>query len=362
MGIMEEKLTLHCMAIGSLPHKDVKTAMNIVKQNFPKIPFWPQLAKFNKNEDMIVQFLEQCPGLTIDKTSEKIYIENESDEFFQQLETLFIDYEEVVLDSNTQALDKYEISENNSSTFHPFLEIIKETEPSYAKGQIVGPFTLATTLTDKDGKCIFYDETLRESIVKLLSLKALWQIKKIKQANPNTTPIIFIDEPSISQLGTSAFITISKNEVISVLKEVAEFIKSNGAISAIHCCGKCDWTILIKSGINIINLDAYFFAQNLGLFSEELKPFLSNGGIIAWGLVPTLDKEALKKVNPDELVLKFEQAIGYLTKKGVDQTLLINNSMITPSCGAGSLSIDLAEKAMTFTKELSLKLKEKFNK
>lgn len=359
---MEKKfsdLKLNFMAIGSLPNKDVQSAMELVENNF-EIPFWPQLAKFNKNEDMIAQFLENLPGLVIDPTTEKIYLENESDEFFEQLENLFMDYEEAVSSLNKEILDRYGISEKNSSTVRPFLEIIKKTKPQFAKGQIVGPFTLATTLCDREGKCAYYDETLREIIVKTLTLKALWQIKEIKNANPETTPIIFIDEPSISQLGTSAFITISREEVVDILKEVSAIIKENGALSAIHCCGKCDWTVPIDSEVSIINLDGYFFAQNLSLFSNELKSFLAKSGMIAWGVIPTLDKEALENSDITSMVEKFEEAIDYLIKKGIDKSLLLSRSMVTPSCGAGSLSVELAEKAMNLTKELSLKLRKKY--
>ena len=219
---------------------------------------------------------------------------------------------------------------------------------------------LLTTLVDKDGKCAFYDETLREIIVKTLSLKALWQIKNIKAANPDTVPIIFIDEPSISQLGTSAFVTISQDDVKSMFKEVSDVIKSAGALSAIHCCGKCDWSVPISSGVNIINLDAYSFAQNLSLFKEDVSHFLKQGGKIAWGVVPTLDKDALENADLDILIEKFNSAIKFLTDKGIDEKLIIDNSIITPSCGAGSLSEELAEKAMNLTKNLSDNLKKRY--
>lgn len=358
---MREKfdLKLNCTAIGSLPHSDVESAMKIVEDNFSQIPFWPQLAKLNKNEDMIVQFLEGIPGLV--EGIDKIYLENESDEFFEQLENFFLDYEEITSNQNFELLDKYAISENNSSTFRPFLKMIERIKPKYAKGQIVGPFTLTTSLTDKDNKCVFYDETLKEIVIKILSIKALWQITEIKKASPNTIPIIFMDEPSLSQFGTSAFLTISKDEVIGIIKEISDLIKQNGALSAMHCCGKCDWTIPIRCGVDIINLDGYFFAQSLSLFADELKPFLSNGGTIAWGMIPTLDKDALSAANIDIMFAKFDEAIDYLIKKGIDKELLLNCSIITPSCGAGSLSIELAQKAMNLTKGLSLKLKEKFS-
>lgn len=349
-------LTLNSMAIGSLPHKDVDLAMKIAGSF--EIPFYPQLARLNRNEDMTVQYLENMPGVVI--SDDKIYLENESDEFFEQLENLFMDYEEILADINSEALDKYAITEKNSSTFKTLLEIVKEKNPAYAKGQITGPFTLSTSLNDKGGKCVFYDETLKEVIAKTLSLKALWQIREIKKASKNTMPIIFIDEPSMSQLGTSAFITISKEEVVAIIKEISDLIKANGALSGIHCCGKCDWSIPIESEVNIINLDGYFFAQNLSLFSSELKPFLENGGIIAWGIVPTLDKDALQKADINQMLEKFDEAINYLIQKGIDKDLLLKQSMVTPSCGAGSLTVELAEKAMGLVKELSSELKEKY--
>lgn len=352
-------LKLECLAIGSLPHKDVESAMKVVKTNFSSIPFWPQLAKLNKNEDMITQLLENLPGL-IDN-GEKVYIDNESDEFFEQLEMFFMDYEEIIADSDSEILEKYAISQNYSSTFRPFLEIVKETKPKFAKGQIVGPFTLATTLVDKNGRCAFYDETLREIIVKTLTLKALWQIKQIKYVSPDTTPIIFLDEPSASQLGTSAFITISKDEVVQIIKEVSDIIKENGALSAIHCCGKCDWTLPIDGEIDMINLDGYAFAQSLSLFSNELKPFLQKGGKIVWGVVPTLDKDALDSADINVIMEKFDEAVDYLVKKGLEKSLIIDNSLVSPSCGAGSLSIEQAEKAMNLVQELSLSLKEKYS-
>lgn len=356
-----DKLTLQCMAIGSLPHRDLNKAMQLVKLNFRNIPFWPQLSKLNKNEDMILQFLENMPSFFVDKSTEKSYLETESDKFFEDIEQFFADYEEILADINCKTLEKYAISAENSKTFPEFIKFVQNTKPLFAKGQIVGPFTLATTLVDKNGRCAFYDETLREIIVKTLTLKALWQIKQIKTANPDTTPIIFIDEPSISQLGTSAYLTISQNDVYDMLKEISDAIKINGAMSAIHCCGKCDWTVPFKAEVDIINLDAYAYSQNLSVFNKDVEMFLQNGGRIAWGVVPTLDKNALQNADLQTMIGVFENAVKYLTKKGIDEKLIITNSIITPSCGAGGLDEALAEKAMCLTCQLSEKLKEKYN-
>ena len=143
-----------------------------------------------------------------------------------------------------------------------------------------------------------------------------------------------------------------------MLSEITGILKENGTIPALHCCGKCDWTIPIAAGVEIINPDAFSFAENLSLFNTELEEFLQNGGKIAWGIVPTLDKKALEKITLSDLEQKFRSAIKYLTKKGINEKLVIENSMITPSCGAGILTVEMAEKAMDLTKELSIRLKE----
>lgn len=349
-------LKLQALAIGSLPHNDLTKAMNVVKKDFPQIPFFPQLKNINKNEDMIIQFLEGLPSFLPSKL-ENFTIDSDSEEFFEDLEKFFTDYEKITSENNAEILEHYGISKDFSSSFEEFENIIKTTKPQFAKGQIVGPFTLATTLQDNNGKAVIYDETLKDIIVKLLSLKALWQIKRIKKANPDTTPIIFMDEPSISQLGTSAYMTISEAEVIQMLKEISDIIKANGGISAIHCCGKCDWSIPMKAKIELLNPDAYTFAENFSIYYKMIENHLLSGGKIAWGLIPTLDVDALRGTTLKNLIEKFEQAVKYLTNKRIDEKLIIDNSLITSSCGAGSLSIENAERAMDLVSELSKELK-----
>ncbi|PWL80857.1 hypothetical protein DBY21_00550 [Candidatus Gastranaerophilales bacterium] len=349
-----KNLTLKCMAIGSLPHTEKKQALSLIEKNFQEIPFWPQLVKLNKNEDMIFQFLEKMPSFFCE--NDKIFLDIEYDAFFEDFEEFFNDYEEIISTPASAKLEKYKIT--RACAFDDYIDLLKRTKPGYAKGQIVGPFTLASSLCTKNGLAAVYDETLREIILKTLTIKALWQVQHMKLASPDITPIIFIDEPSISQLGTSAYVGISKSEVISMLSEITDILKENGAIPALHCCGKCDWTLPIDAGVEIINPDAFSFAENLSLFSTKLDKFLQNGGKIAWGIVPTLDKKALEKITLSDLEQKFHNAIKYLTKKGIDEKLVIENSMITPSCGAGVLTVELAEKAMDLTKELSIRLKE----
>jgi len=95
------------------------------------------------------------------------------------------------------------------------------------------------------------------------------------------------------------------------------------------------------------------------IYKKEVRTFLERGGIMAWGIVPTTD--SIKDVTIGDLMDKMTSAVDRLVDSGIDQKLIIENSLITPSCGTGTMPLAEAEKAMTLTHELTIKLKDKYN-
>lgn len=346
-------LSLRATAIGSLPYKDPKAAIDMIFDKFSYIPFWPQLGAVDKREDMTIQYIQGIPGIVYDDKNEKYIFETSSEEFFIALEEFFMDYESIVNERNFENLEKYAITSPYSSSINMFFDRLQKGKYEYAKGHVIGAFTWGTSICDCDSQCSFYDETCREILTKAVVLKAIWQIQKMKEAVPGIIPIIFFDEPVMSQYGTSAFVTVKREEIVNTFSEISSVIKSFGALCGIHCCGKADWSILIDSGIGIINLDAFFFSKSLAVYSSKVKSFLEQGGYIAWGFVPTLDASSLEKVTVSELVNMFYDAVESLVEKGINKDLIINHSLFTPSCGAGGLSVELAQKAMSLVNELS---------
>ncbi len=342
-----ENLSLKATAIGSLPHDNPDEALKLVFDNFSDIPFWPQLANVHRFEDMIIQYNQGIPGIRFDGENEKFYCDTLSDKFFEELEEFFLDYEAIIGQKNYENIDKYAITPPYSSAFEKFSEKLENYK--FAKGHVTGPFTWGTSLCDIEGNCSFYDETYREVLIKGITLKAVWQILQFRAKNPEITPIIFIDEPVLSQYGTSAFVTVQRSDLVSALAEISGVIKDFGALSAVHCCGKADWSLLIDAGVDIINLDAYNYAQSLSVYADKIGEFLQNGGYIAWGMVPTLDKTALEGVTLDVLMKKFDKAVACLQYKGINPNLIYKQSLITPACGAGGLNKELAQKAMFLT-------------
>ena len=358
------ELTLNYTGIGSLPFKGEnapKCALDFIFNEFKSIPFWPQLPHFAREEDMVFQYTQNLAGLSFD--GDKYFLNPESEEFFSALEELFFDYENVIsaddLIQCEKTLDKYAILPPNSNSLAPFLNELKHHNPDFVKGSITGPFTFSTSITDNEGKCAYYNDVLKDVCTKTLSLKALWQIKEFKKAAPAAKSIIFMDEPSISQVGSCAFLSVENSDVIEMLKIIANDLKKFGALSGVHCCGKTDWEIALSSNVGIINFGAYSYSQRVANFAPQAKKFLENGGILAFGIVPTLDKDELKNLDVDTLEQKFNDSLKCFTPKGIDKNLLLKQSFITPSCGCGSLDDKGALKALKLTQELSLRLKER---
>lgn len=92
--------------------------------------------------------------------------------------------------------------------------------------------------------------------------------------------ILVVDEPYLAAFG-SAFISLSREEVIAMLDEVFAAIHQEGGLAGVHCCANTDWSVLMATSVNFLNLDSNGFVENLALYPDELRAFLDRGGYIA---------------------------------------------------------------------------------
>ncbi len=337
-------------AIGSFPHDNVDEACQLILRTIPEIPCWPQLPKRDMREEMCIQYTESFPCLKLLPEEKKVIYDNTGDTT-ALLEAFYEKYLQ-----EDPAL--FPINENYSIGFPAMLKHIEKAPPTQLrllKGQIVGPITLAGTIKDTKGMPIIYDETANDAVIKLLSMKACWQIDILSKYK--AMPIIFADEPYLASFGTP-FLSISREKVISSLNEIFEAIHRRGGIAGIHCCANTDWAMLMETTVDIISFDAFEYMEKLLMYWREIEVFFKRGGILAWGIVPT--SSAVSSATATALIEKMESGIEYLASKGIDRQLIIERTLITPSCGTGTLTIEESEKAMLLTSEVSRMLKTKY--
>ncbi|MEW5900654.1 MAG: hypothetical protein AB1715_04235, partial [Acidobacteriota bacterium] len=126
-------------------------------------------------------------------------------------------------------------------------------------------------------------------------------------------------------------------------------------LAGIHCCGNTEWTILIDAGADVISFDAYDYGETIAYYADRMKAFFEQGGVLAWGIVPT--SAAIADETPDSLSRKLAALVSVLAGKGIAESLIWESSLVTPSCGTGSLSEELSERVFATLHEVSRKLR-----
>ena len=335
--------------IGSLPLTDHREAMELVLAITPEIPLWPQLPA-NPREGMLNQFVEGLPCVTED--GDHTYFNINSPDFEEAQLRFYEEYLQVADDPKALLASRFQVSKERAAGLYQLAATVRDRQGfSAVKGQITGPFTLLAGLKDQDGRLGYYDPTIRDMAVKHIAMKAAWQVRFLREAT-SLPMLLFIDEPALAGLGSSAFISITKDDIAADLSEVVAAVHLAGGLAGVHVCANTDWGLLLGQEIDIISFDAYNFFDRFITCKNEIRSFLDRGGIIAWGIIPTSEEEHISRETPDTLVSRWEQQAAMLADPPWDTAALLGRTLITPSCGTGSLSMPLARRVLQLTRRI----------
>jgi methionine synthase II (cobalamin-independent) len=339
------------LLIGSLPMENHEEAIKLVLDHTPDIPLWVQLPSYKK-EGMISQFLPGLPGFS--DALGKNLLDTSKPEFDEEFLEFFEEYLSVSGAETDIAASRFALSGSRAKGFDEFLKQIDEKKSSFTalKGQVTGPITFCTAVKDEHDRDIFYDDQLRDAAIKQLAMNAKWQASEF--AKRDAIPIIFLDEPALAGFGTSAYITITKEDVTQSIDEIVQEIHAKNGLAGVHVCANTQWDMLLDSTIDIISFDAFSYFDKFILYPELIKTYFGKGKILAWGIVPTHKAQVIAKQTTKDLVQLLNEQMDELSDKtGVDKKIIISQSFITPSCGTGSLDLDSAKKVLKLTKEVS---------
>jgi methionine synthase II (cobalamin-independent) len=241
-------------------------------------------------------------------------------------------------------VDAFVLREEYATGFFSMLEALRAMPGLWAKGQVTGPISFGLTVTDQDLRASLYHELLADAIIKNMAMNARWQVRQLKSARPNV--ILCVDEPYMAAFG-SAFINLSREQAVAYLDEISDAIHAEGGLAGIHCCANTDWSVLLGTKVDILNLDAYGFVENLALYPTELREFLDRGGSVCWGIVP--NNEQIFGETPQGLAERLRDGIRLIVEKAAARGVKItaeefaDRSLIAPACGLGPASVEVAD-------------------
>jgi methionine synthase II (cobalamin-independent) len=341
--------------IGSLPMADHAAATELVFEYVPEIPLWVQLPIY-REEGMVAQFLPGMPGVVTE--GDRTFIDKESAAYAEEVLGFYEEYLSVSEGGGGIEESRFSMTGPEARGFDALLRKVSEMtdKPAALKGQITGPITFATGVTDREGRAVFYDDELKDVAIKHLSMKAAWQARKL--SGFGVPAVVFFDEPALAGFGSSAFLTITKDAVKEALNEMSRFVHAEGALSGVHVCANTEWDLLLESDLDVISFDAYSYFDKFMLYGSKIKSFIERGGILAVGIVPTTPAETIVRESTDSLFTLWESQLGSLEGLGLARGNVIERILVTPSCGTGSLPFELAVKVLEMTRDLSKKIRE----
>jgi hypothetical protein len=340
-------LTTH---VGSVPHKDPVDLTHRLA-SLLDIPAWLQLPRRNYLENIYTHYAATLPGVVVDSEKEKAIMRPDAADFDAQLEAFY----QSIIDDN---LDDFALTPDCALGFFALLDELKGKPAAWVKGQVMGPISFGLTVTDQDLRASLYNETLADALVKNMSMNARWQARQLKTIGENV--ILFVDEPYMASFG-SAFISLGREQALGYMNEVYDAVHGEGALVGVHCCGNTDWGLLLDSQADILNLDAYSFLDNLALYPKELRAFLDRGGAVCWGIVP--NDELIRSESPASLAKRMRDGLQLIAEKASTRGIRITadelsaRSLITPACGLGSTTVEIAERVFDVMAETAEILK-----
>ena len=341
-------LTTH---VGSVPHTNPRD-LNVLLLSMLDIPCWLQLTRCDFRENIYTQYAPTLPGAVVDEAREKAIIDTSAAGFDFALETFY----QAVIDEN---VDAFALHPDYAQGFYLLHESLKRKPAQTVKGQVMGPISFGLTVTDQDGRACLYNDVYVDVLVKHMTFNALWQVKQLGTVSEQV--ILFVDEPYMASFG-SAYVSLGEEQVIAWLDEVYEALHAAGAITGTHCCGNTDWGVLLSAQVDILNLDAYDFIENLALYPIELREFLDRGGAVCWGLVP--NNEHIFNETPQALAQRLRDGIRLICEKAANRGVALrpdefaSRSLLAPACGLGPATVEIADRAFDILAETGEILKK----
>jgi hypothetical protein len=162
--------------------------------------------------------------------------------------------------------------------------------------------------------------------------------------------MVVLDEPWFGELMQPGF-PIPPDEAIDRMSGAMAALPAD-TVTGVHCCAPCDVATLLASGPNVVSLPV---AEELVDWVGYLTRFLADGGIVAWGVVPT---DGPVGSTSERHWRALSDLWCGLVQRGCDPVLLRRQSLVTPHCGLAMHSVSAARRIARLTGEVGKRVQD----
>lgn len=339
------------LPVGSLPYEDIQLCKQMMLRLYEDVPFLPELPLIDSNDEVYHKTIQNIPCIEF-KDGKLIITESTNEKLMQYImhleKKLVTDYHDELVNFETK-----------TPFFPMYIEILKRLKPKTTVINLVGPFTLSNSIFNKNGSIMLLDKNYRKFIAYSIIFKALWFMSKIKEASPETKPLIMFDERLLYKFGTLKRTNenITNETVVTLFSRIFSKLKKEGALIGVQSFEKCNWQLVFDSeNVDIISYDAYNNPSNLNILAKSVNKFLAKGGYVNWGIVPVMNENVIRSLNISMIHDRFKATMEALIADGVSADLIQQKSTVSVQGNVSHHQIIFAEKAVILANQLGKKL------
>lgn len=311
--------------IGSLPHRSTKAAAAFAL-SASSIPAIPTLPRRSPAEGMICQALVGVHGFDVGPYG-----------------TLAVNLSAVDPDHGIKA-------DLASEAFRGTVAFLEQARAEGYSGDVkwhfVGPVTLGIALVRAGVAPQLAFDVAVNSVSSHMDLLH----DAVASYLPQSRQIVFLDEPSFFEVAEENFF-LAPDSAADLISTALARIEAR-AIAGVHCCADIDIGQLLDTGPQILSVP---LTDRVLDAASRLAQFLDNGGVVAWGAIPTSGPLG---INADRPWRALSEAWRELAERGVDPARLRHQALITPACGLAVHSVPVAERIFAACREVGKRVSD----
>jgi hypothetical protein len=311
--------------IGSLPHLDPQRAAAFAVEAFD-IATIPSMPARSPEEAMIAQALLGVAGVHVTDGG-------------------------IICDAGRVDPDAVATTDLEREAFggvRAFLELAGDLDldGTPVKWQFVGPVTLGVAL-HRAGleRQVAFDLALTTVRGRLADIS-----DAVTRVLPRSNQMVVLDEPWFADLMQPGF-PIPPDEAIDRMSSAMAALPAT-TVTGIHCCAPCDVATLFATGPRVVSLPV---SSGLVAWVGYLTRFLADGGVVAWGVVPT---DGPVPWSSERHWRALSDLWCELVGLGCDAVRLRRQSIVTPQCGLANHTIPVARRIARLTGEVGKRVQD----
>ena len=188
---------------------------------------------------------------------------------------------------------------------------------------------------------------------KVVGSKLVEIAAEVSRVLPNSPQLVMIDEPALADLMRPDF-PIPPDHAVDVMSSAMAALPHD-VVAGINCNLQCDIATMLASGPAVISVPV---ADDLVDWAGYIDRFLDDGGVIAWGVVPTGGPIA---AGADRYWRALSDVWCELVRRGCDPVALRRQSMVTPGGGLEAHAVSVARRLARLTAEVAKRVRDQSN-